>query len=122
MHLYYLAHPYGGKASNLRSARRWYTWLINDGRDFWSPNEPAALAANWIVECELFDDSDPDIRDDGINRGLELCSRCDGIILVGGTLSSGMFLEQRESLRNNGRVINLLHLGEDPPATGNASR
>ena len=115
MRVFYVAHPYGAKTHNIARAKRWYLWLINEYLPV-TFDEPIALLSQWMVECELLDDGDPETRARAIARDEELGRRCNGIILVGGELSPGMKAELAAVESTGGEVINLLSLGLEPPA------
>lgn len=81
-----MAHPFGGKPINLHKAKQWYQRLVS-----LYPN--ISWCANWIVECELFDDSDTSARRAGFLRNSELCCRLNFIVLTGPEISEGMQFE-----------------------------
>ncbi len=106
----YLAHPVGGDVlANLAKAKRWVRWL----EETHLPH--VAINAPWITECEIWDDDDPQQRADGMARDREIMIRCDLIILAGGKISNGMAGELRAAKLAGMEVIDLTHLGEEPP-------
>lgn len=63
-------------------------------------------------------DSDPAARARGLEHDCNVVKRCDGLVLVGGRMSSGMAIE-RGAAESHGRdVVDLTHLGDEPPAGG----
>jgi len=95
MDMIYLAHPVAplpGSTetveSNLDDAE-W--WLVHLQR----ANPDAAIIAPWIQELRLRIgvDSDPESRRRGLARCRATAARCDGIILCGSRISSGMMGE-----------------------------
>ncbi len=113
--LIYLAHPVSGDVpGNLARAKRWLKWACLSFPD-------DEVIAPWITECEIFDDADPEQREQGLQRCERVVERCHVLILVGGRISSGM---QREAdaaraARYRTRVIDLTHLGDEPPEVRN---
>lgn len=106
----YLAHPVGGDVlANLARAKRWVRWL----EETHVPH--VAINAQWITECEIWDDSDPQQRANGMARDREIMIRCDLIILCGGKISDGMAGELRDAKLAGLGVMDLTHLGEEPP-------
>lgn len=110
----YVAHPVGaatveGIQANVARAKRWLRWLCDhDTRH--------AFSMPWLPYVEALDDSNPDDRKRGLRDQREMTKRHDGIVLVGGRLSSGMSGELTE-MRDRGRpCVDLLHLGEEPPS------
>lgn len=107
MKLIYVAHPFGGDPRNLDRAKRWYTWLI---REF--PRN--AYVCQWVIDCELLDDSDPAVLEPSLARQCEIVRRCDAILLVGGSIAPGMKQEARAAMA----VLDLSMIGADPPEVG----
>ncbi len=107
MKLIYMAHPFGGDPANLERARRWFAWLC---REF--PRN--AYICNWIIECEIFDDADPEQRAASLARQCEIARRCNAVLLVGGDISPGMMQEARAA----GSVLDLSMIGDEPPEVG----
>ena len=110
MRVVYLAHPLSGDViGNLASAKRWVRWVETAYPDF-------AVVASWIVECEIWDDSDPEHRAAGLARDLAVIERCESLVLVGGRVSEGMAAEQRWAMSRGIPVLDLTHLGAEPPS------
>jgi hypothetical protein len=119
--LLYLAHPVSaptveGIRANLARAKRWLWWLRRT-----RPGD--TVMAPWIVDVEIALDNAGN-ETDGRAAGLRDCeviaARCDGIVLVGGKLTSGMARERSVVLVETcgEGVIDLLELGEEPPVVG----
>ncbi len=108
----YVAHPVGPdgpeRVANLERVRRWIRWLIDTRPDL-------ALSIPWLPYCEVLDES-PINRQRGIRDGIAMLDRCDAIVLVGGRMSPGMVDELRRAAMRGLKVIDLLHLGAEPPA------
>ncbi len=107
MKLIYMAHPFGGDPRNLDRAKRWLAWLVAE-----FPRN--AYICHWVLECEFLDDSDPAVRGAALERDCEIVSRCDAVLLVGGTISAGM---KQEADRARA-VLNLSMIGTEPPEVG----
>lgn len=115
MNVVYMAHPVSplpGETleGNLARAKRWLLWLLRNAK-----RERIAYIAPWIVDCEILDDADPDVRGFALERDCALIARCDAIVLVGGRLSSGMARERDAALAAGRTVVNLLSMGSEPP-------
>lgn len=109
MYAVYMAHPVGGAVvQNLERAKRWVRWLELFYPEF-------AIVAPWIVECEVFDDNDPEQRRAGMDRRLAVLERCRGLVLVGGRISDGMTEEIEFARKHNIPIADLIHLGPEPP-------
>lgn len=108
----YVAHPVSGNVdANVRNTLRWLSWLM--------ATEPGvAFVAPWIP-CLLAgaDDSDPKQRERGMLDNLALVERCDGIVLVGGRVSTGMQREANVALLAGRWVADLTSLGAKPPSS-----
>lgn len=109
MTLLFLSHPVAGDVpGNLRRALRWLAYL--------TATRTESIIAPWIAGLMAGeDDSDPKQRERGLQTCVETVRRCDGIILVGGRISSGMRRELDAVRETGGRVIDLTHLGAEPP-------
>ncbi len=103
--LWYLAHPIAPDddhtyEDNMADARFWWCFLMRNG---------VTVCAPWFGLCHALDDSIPEDRTLGMKIDQAVLARCDGIILTGHTLSSGM---QREAAAMTARkpdaVINLV--------------
>ena len=128
---FYFAHPVLGDAkpandeeraaiviANLRRARRWIGWLLRE--------LDVAIECSWVTYCEVLPES-PEWRTRGMRDNCLSAMSCDGIILCGGYLSSGMRTEAQAVLasrrlfcRPDGTpskvILDLLDLGPEPPA------
>lgn len=92
--------------ANLDRALRWMAWLR---RAF----PRVTFIAPWIEHAlSGDDDTDPAQREKGLHDDCAVVERCDGLVLVGGRVSSGM---QRES-GSAQAVYDLTPLGNEPPA------
>lgn len=109
--LFYMAHPLGapdhaGLEANLNRACRWLAWLRKT-------YPSVTFIAPWIAAViSGEDDSDPAQREAGLVDADAIVERCDGIVLVGGRISSGM---ERE-LGHASACVDLTYLGDEPPA------
>ncbi len=110
MHVLYMAHPVAGDVeANLQRALRWLKWCSRTYSSF-------AVIAPWIANIMSGeDDSDPAQRAKGLAKCSEVASRCDGIILVGGRVSTGMALERDAAIARGGVVLDHTSLGDEPP-------
>ena len=105
----YMAHPVSGDVEgNLRRAKQWLRWYEEQ-------NPTSAVVANWITECEVWDDSNPAHRAAGLERDIAVLKRCDAIVLVGGRVSSGMAGEVAIAEKHGLEIEDLTHLGEVAP-------
>lgn len=112
MKLYYVAHPVGsdttqGIRDNLERAQRWFRWLVQSFPD-------AAFTMPWLPYCLVLEETEAN-RERGIRDDLEALRRCDGIVLCGGRISSGMQQEIDVALELGLEYKSVLHLGVDPP-------
>lgn len=107
MRVIYMAHPYGGKPENLARAKRWMRWI--------EETQPVAVNASWILECEIWDDANPDERSAGLRRDIANIRRCDEIWAVGGRVSEGMGVEINAAAEYNIPLMDLTAFGEEPP-------
>jgi hypothetical protein len=110
--VYYVAHPVSGDVDgNVERALRWLRWLRRQNKDI-------AYQAPWIA-CILCgeDDNDPEQRERGLLDCEATAARMNGIVLVGGRISSGMQRELDAVRSTLGDVIDLTHLGPEPPAS-----
>lgn len=109
MDLIYLAHPVAPLpgstetvVSNLDDAE-WYLTALQQA------NPDVAIIAPWIPEIRLgiSIDSDPESRRRGLARCRATASRCDGIVLCGPRISSGMLgeLTAYRTTRSGPRII-----------------
>lgn len=110
MTLLYLAAPVAGDVNgNVSRALRWLAYL--------TATRTESIIAPWIAGLMAGDDdNDPTQRERGLQTCVETARRCDGIILVGGRISSGMRRELDVVRESGGRVIDLTHMGAEPPS------
>lgn len=110
--IYYLAHPVSGDVpGNVARALRWLRWLVGQHPDW-------AISAPWIPYVLGLDESTDRAR--GLRDDVAMVRRCDGIILAGGRLSQGMAVELGAARAGGLHVLDLLHLGAEPPAADQA--
>jgi hypothetical protein len=90
---------------NLDNAKAWLSWI----RDSF----PAVtFIAPWIVAIESGeDDSDPQKRERGLRDDERVVARCDGVVLCGGRVSSGMAREAARAVT----VADLTTIGRHHP-------
>lgn len=101
----YLAHPLGGDVdNNLKRAKAWLKFMV-DG------NPWVAFNTQWIVECELWDDADPEQRRQGLKRCLAAVERCDELWMVGPRISDGMQMERQHAKAFGLRIVDYTHAG-----------
>ncbi len=113
--LVYVAHPVGapsrgGILTNLDTAALWTGWI--------KVREPdVAIVIPWLglLLAGVDDDNDPACRARGVRDNVEAARRCDGIVLCGGRISTGMQLELDAVLEAGGWAADLTRLGILPP-------
>ncbi len=105
--VWYLAHAVGGDVdANVHRALDWLGYLR-------AAESTVTIIAPWIAGIlSGEDDSNPDAREHGLLDCEAVVSRCDGLILCGSTVSSGM---KRELARMHGKVSRLDFA--EPPRT-----
>lgn len=108
--VFYVAHPVSGDVDgNVKRALRWLRYLRkhDDGNAYIAP---------WIagIMCGE-DDSDPVQRERALQDCEASAAKCDGIILVGGRVSSGMAREREAVINAGGKVMDLTGIGAEPP-------
>lgn len=107
----YVAHPVSGNvAGNIASAEALYAWLVEMHPD-------VAFVMSWLVDVLTGDDLDPERRERGLRDCEAIAARCDGIVLVGPRLSTGMMRELAACRDAGGWVSNLTALGATPPTS-----
>jgi hypothetical protein len=109
----YLCHPVSGAVeSNLAAARRWLRWIYD--------TQPGVtVVCQWILDCEVLDDSNPDHRAMGLDHDFAIIERCDEIWAVGPRVSTGMALEIEHATRHGIPLLDLVSVyGAEPPAHG----
>ena len=100
----YVAHPVSGDVkANCDKVLQWLRWL--------TAADPSRIyIAPWVGEVLAHLDLDP-IPDDFYDRVLsddeEVVSRCDGILLVGGRMSTGMTRELAAARRADKAVFDM---------------
>lgn len=109
MKLYYLAHAvapnkYNTYEENIEDGRNWWTFLLRRG---------VQIAAPWYGLCSALDDSDPTDREIGMTVDKSVLERCDGMILTGVTVSTGMKAELDLCMDRGGEIINLIGMSFD---------
>ncbi len=113
--LCYLAHPVAGAVPvNLARAKRWLKALQD-------ANPTIVIIAPWIgmIESQGLEgdnDNDPELRAIGLSRDCYVVGRCDAIVLVGGRISNGMQIEMNYATTMGSTVMDLTHLGDEPPS------
>lgn len=111
--IYYVAHALGTgpvRVDNIQRAKRWLAWLLQT-----YPED--AFCLPWAPYAEVLPDAVASHRR-GLRDDLEILTRMDGIVLCGGRISPGMQSEVDHHIKTSTqpRIINLTHLGEEPPA------
>ena len=103
----YLAHPVAGDVpGNVAKAKRWLGFLMIQ-----LPG--VAINCPWLPMIDAGNEEiDRALRDD-----LEMARRCDGILLTGGRVSSGMIEERDACSEEGGEVFDLSFLGSEPPTS-----
>ena len=90
--LVYMAHPVAGDVpGNIASAKRWLRTLQDSypNKDFIAP---------WIIDVEIYDDSNPLYREAGLLRCERVIRMCDSLVLTSDKISSGMRREWQLAL------------------------
>lgn len=106
----YMAHPLGGDVDgNIKRALRWLAWLRKSFPD-------ATFVAPWIAGVlSGEDDADPAQREAGLVDCCATVAHLDGVVLVGGRISSGMERERDTAESAGLRVANLISIGPEAP-------
>ncbi len=115
--VWFMSHPVGAESErgvwgNLQRAARWLRWLR-----LRCPN--VTIIAPWLgpLLAGTEDDSNAEDRERGLRDCCAVVERCDGIILCGGRISSGMQRELDACCdHGQGYVADLTSLGDEPPA------
>lgn len=110
--IWYVAHPLGtgeARQENLARVKRWLAYLLRE-----HPED--AFCLPWVAYAEALPDETAAHRR-GLRDDLEILDRCDGIVLCGGHISPGMLVELDRHVHRSTqpRILNLTHLGEEPP-------
>lgn len=115
----YVAHPLGGDvAGNAARARRWLRYLMDSEPD-------VAWCCPWLPFVDIGRGDDPDAdeayRDRCLRDDIAIAAKCDGIVLCGSVISTGMQLELVAVILAGGKVHNLVGLTDDgePPSDPN---
>ncbi len=109
MKVCYLAHPVAGDvADNMNRARQWLRYLIDTQPEI-------AFCAPWLPYLDVLDEDNPAHRERGMRDDLAIAERCDGIVLCGGRISSGMRRELDAIAALNGFAVDLTMCGAMPP-------
>ena len=106
MRLAYLAHPVSPETgesveSNLADAKRCLKSLAELYPDI-------CFIAPWIVECQIWDDCDPEHRSSGLKRCHVVIARCDELWMCGPRISSGMAGELAVAREHGLRIVQLV--------------
>jgi hypothetical protein len=110
MRVVYIAHALAAPTraemdENRARAARWCAWAARRG---------VAPVATWIVLSGELSETQEN-RELGLTVDCATVERCDEIWLVGGRVSSGMKRESEHAALHGVIVIDLTHLGEEPP-------
>lgn len=105
----YVAHPVSGDVKeNIARALRWLAYLRRTDRQ-------NTYIAPWVAALMSGeDDADPTARERGLIDCETVAARCDGIVLVGGRVSSGMAREREAVIAAGGHVFDYTRLGAEP--------
>jgi hypothetical protein len=106
----YLCHPVSGDVeNNLARARRWLRWVYD--------TQPGVtVLCQWILDCEVLDDDNPEHRATGLQHDFTIIERCDETWAVGGRVSGGMGMEIEHGLRHGVPFLDLSKMGDEPPS------
>jgi hypothetical protein len=115
--VFYMAHPVGGDVDgNIKRALRWLAWLRRNNQAV-SAEHLVTVVCPWIAGIMSGeDDNDPTQRERGLQDCEATAALLDGIVLVGGRVSSGMDREREAVIGAGGTVVDLTHLGAEPPS------
>lgn len=96
----YMAHPFQGAMANVEAAKEWLRALIlsHTSVDFVAP---------WIPMVEALGDSDAEQRARGLAIGCDMVRRCDGLVMVGKQVTSGMKQELQAARYFNKPIVDL---------------
>jgi hypothetical protein len=95
---------------NLARARRWLAALIANVPD-------VAWCMPWLPYLSVLEET-PANRERGLRDDCAIAARCDGIVLVGGRVSSGMEREEMAVRYAGGWSLDATYFGKEPPNTG----
>jgi len=110
----FLAHPYAPideftSDDNIANAKAWYRFLIEHLRY-------ATIIANWIVTCDVLDDTNKAHRLRGVQDNAMVISRVDEVWICGGTISSGMRNEMMIAASHKKPILDFTRYGRKPPS------
>ena len=111
MRVLYLAHPVAlpDVGTNVKRALDWLKFLRA------SEPEPVIIAPYLAALAAGEDDNDPAQRERGLRDCEAVVARCDGVILCGGRISSGMQRELDVAIANDLDVDDLCMMGSIAP-------
>lgn len=92
------------REANRARAQRWCSWAARQG---------VSPCATWIVLSAW--DETPENRALGLACDFAAIERCDELWLVGGRVSPGMAAEAEHARQHGVVVVDLTHMGEEPP-------
>lgn len=96
---------------NCLGARRWLLWAIESHPD-------VAFCMPWLPYVDVMPDDGVANRERGMRDDIAMAIRCDEIWLVGGRVSRGM-KKERDAMEAFGKtVVDLTHMGIEPPERG----
>lgn len=106
----YMAHPLGKDVDgNIKRALRWLSWLR---RSF----SGITFVAPWIAGVlSVGGDGTEEDREAGLVDDCAIVAKLDGVVLVGGHVSSGMARERDAAIASGNPVHDLTWIGEDSP-------
>jgi hypothetical protein len=109
----FIAHPLGASTkeeidANLERAVRWYEWCCDHYSQY-------SFDGTWMLNCQVYDDTDEQARAIGIRRSLNILERCDELWLCGGEVTTGMACEITMAKLLRVSVFDLTSLGAEPP-------
>jgi hypothetical protein len=105
----YLGHPVKGDVpGNVAKTKRWLKFLMDQ-----LPG--VAINCLWLPMIDCGNGANQEEIDRALRDDVEMARRCDGILLTGGVVSSGMAEERDGCNEEGGEVFDLTHLGSEPP-------
>lgn len=114
----YLAHPLGDNVpKNAANAVRWLHLLME-----YEPE--VSFNCPWLPYVQVYDlhfakdglpEQDHPFRQRCLRDDVRIAASCDGIVLVGGRVSTGMALERDAVVAKGGLVCDLTFFGYEPP-------
>lgn len=110
--VFYVAHPVSGDAiGNCMKVVRWVKWLTE--------HDPTRVyIAPWVAEVLAFPSATPEVYERALQDDEEVIAHLDGIIMVGGKVSSGMKREWDRAMREHLYGVDMSRYAtpEDVPA------